>query len=141
MTFSEFAIVTVVPSSVICESDNDEAAENFGIVFIVPLPPIFALNVAQSVFDNLPVFILLAVGRLKVCVVPADEMAKSKPEVPVANVCVNPVNVFKVRNVHETDVPSVFKILPALPVCEGKIEFKKSENNILRFVAALNTPK
>ena len=44
------------------------------------------LNVLQSVELNLPVFTEDAIGTLKVCVVPAELIAKSVPLVPVAKV-------------------------------------------------------
>ena len=53
------------------------------------------LNVVQSVLLNAPLFIALAVGRLNVCVEVADEILKSVPVVPVANVCVEAVRPFR----------------------------------------------
>jgi len=50
----------------------------------VPLP--LLLNVVQSALLNAPLFVALAVGRLNVCVDVADEILKSLPDVPVANV-------------------------------------------------------
>ena len=63
------------------------------MVFVVRVNPVenvsadsFELNVLQSVLDNAPRLVALAVGRLNVCVVPVDEIPKSVPVVPVANV-------------------------------------------------------
>ena len=42
-----------------------------------------------------PLAVVDASGRLNVCVVPVEEMAKSVPVVPVANVCVAPVREFR----------------------------------------------
>ncbi len=44
------------------------------------------LNVLQSVLLKAPLFVALAVGRLNVCVDVADDILKSVPAVPVANV-------------------------------------------------------
>jgi hypothetical protein len=86
-----------------------DAPEKYGILFAVPLPPILPLNVLQSVLLNAPLFVALAVGRLNVCVDVADEILKSVPVVPVANVCVVAVNPF-------SDVipvpPVAFNVLP-----------------------------
>src|SRR6185369_2228963 len=51
-----------------------------------------ASNVDQSVFDSFPVWVASATGRLKVCVAVAEEIAKSVPAVPVANVCADAVS-------------------------------------------------
>src|SRR4026209_1597319 len=55
----------------------------------------FALNADQSVVDRHPRMLAEAVGQLKVGVVPAEEIPKSEPVVPVANVCVAPVSPFR----------------------------------------------
>jgi hypothetical protein len=59
---------------------------NFGIVLIVPDPPILALNVLQFAELRAPRFVAEAVGRLKVWVVPELAIAKSVPLVPTAKV-------------------------------------------------------
>jgi hypothetical protein len=71
-----------------------DAPEKYGILFAVPLPPILLLNVVQSVLLSAPLLVALAVGRLNVCVDVADEILKSVPAVPVANVCVEAVRPF-----------------------------------------------
>lgn len=55
-----------------------------------------ALNVCQSVLDNFPVWVASATGILNVWVEVDDEILKSVPVVPVANVCVVAVRVFRV---------------------------------------------
>lgn len=50
------------------------------------------LKVDQSAVDNAPLTVAEAVGRLNVCTVPDDDMPKSVPVAPVANVCVIHVN-------------------------------------------------
>ena len=69
-----------------------DPAVKYAISFVVPEPPSFPLNVLQSVELSLPVLVADAVGRLNVCVVPAELIAKSVPVVPVARVCVAPVS-------------------------------------------------
>jgi hypothetical protein len=61
-------------------------------------PESFELNVVQSAELKAPLFVALAVGKLKVCVLVADEIAKSVPLVPVAKFCtcaVKPFNAVK----------------------------------------------
>jgi hypothetical protein len=47
----------------------------------------FPLKVVQSAELNAPLFVALAVGRLKVCVSVAELIAKSVPYVPTAKFC------------------------------------------------------
>jgi hypothetical protein len=54
----------------------------------------FELNVVQSAELNAPLFAALAVGRLNVCVLVADEIPKSVPAVPVAKFCTCAVKPF-----------------------------------------------
>lgn len=57
--------------------------------------PILLLNVVQLAEESKPLLVAEAVGKLKVCTVPAELIVKSVPDVPVANVCTAPVNPFK----------------------------------------------
>jgi hypothetical protein len=68
------------------------------------------LNVLQSVLLNAPLFVALDVGRLNVCVEVADEILKSDPAVPVANVCVEAVRPFS--DVIPPPPPVAFNVLP-----------------------------
>ena len=54
--------------------------------------PILLLNVVQSAEDNAPLLVADALGKLKVCVLPAEVILKSVPVVPVAIVCTELVN-------------------------------------------------
>ena len=58
----------------------------------------FELNALQSVELNAPLFAALAVGKLKVCVLVADDIAKSVPLVPVAKFCTCAVKPFNAVN-------------------------------------------
>ena len=67
---------------------------------IVPLNVALLLNVFAPAIVCVPVVtkplaVADASGMLNVCVVLLEEILKSVPEVPVANVCVVPVNPFK----------------------------------------------
>jgi hypothetical protein len=58
----------------------------------------FPLNVDQSVELKAPLFAALAVGKLKVCVLVADDIPKSVPVVPVAKFCTCAVKPFNAVN-------------------------------------------
>jgi hypothetical protein len=58
----------------------------------------FELNVVQSAELNAPLFAADAVGRLNVCVLVADEIPKSVPDVPVAKFCTCAVKPFNAVN-------------------------------------------
>lgn len=55
---------------------------------------VFAPAIVWVLVVITPLAVADASGKLKVCVVPDEEMAKLVPEVPVVNVCVLPVNPF-----------------------------------------------
>jgi hypothetical protein len=75
------------------------------VIGVVPTvnPESLLLNVDQSAELKAPLFVALAVGKLNVCVLVADEIPKSVPLVPVAKFCtcaVKPFNAVKpVENV------------------------------------------
>ena len=70
------------------------AVEAIGLAaaLIVPRVKVFAPRNDWAAIVTSPRFEVEADGILKVCVVPDDEILKSAPVVPVANVCVVPVS-------------------------------------------------
>ena len=74
----------------------------FAINVAAPLVPVVVkviasclpLKVDQLALDKAPLLEALAVGKLNVWTVPADDIAKSVPLVPVTKVWAEPVNKF-----------------------------------------------
>lgn len=63
-------------------------------VVVAVTVPILLLKVVQLAEDKAPLLVEEAVGRLKVCVVPVEEILKEVPLVPVVKVCTDPVKPF-----------------------------------------------
>ena len=87
---------SVQPSKVVAPEFH-VAVEAIGVAALVIVPRVnnFApKNVCAAIVTN-PRFAAEAEGMLNVWVVPLEEILKSAPEVPTANVCVVPVSPFR----------------------------------------------
>jgi hypothetical protein len=87
------AVTVTTPDDVIGEPLTDiPVPADIPALVTVPFP--LPLNVVQSAEDNAPLLLADAVGRLNVCVLPDELIAKSVPLVPVAKFCVLVVKLF-----------------------------------------------
>ena len=76
-----------VPELVIGPPVNVSPVELVALM-LVTVPELLLLKVDQSAEESNPLLVDEAVGKLNVCTEPEEEILKSVPEVPVANVWV-----------------------------------------------------